>query len=429
MGNMIDKLTPEMEARLPEYITMAARDGLSTAPLDRAAIRQSIDRLYTEVLGEKKGPSRLLFRSSPLQCHHAACVAILANEIGKGKTRTYTQLLDEVKAGLPSMPVDVKAYTDSLQLGPEARCCLEGIQTQMTELERSTRPVATVWEKLMNWLRRPIPVMPDDDEAPIRCIPEYIEDGNMPDFVWPYIDGHYSAGYFTHYKFLTEACEVTIDLPKFVVYAETINHGPVWPLIDQDICIVCERPSIAKYNERGLHSVNGPALGYRDSLFGDFALYALNGVIVPKEVVEVRVEDIDRDWLRQHFFKQANVEIRREILRKIGVERMVEICEAEVLDRMGTYSLLRVDLQLPGTPPTHYLKMLNPSTGTWHVEGVAPECTTCRAALLWANNIPEDRVDDENGMDWYQQGDVLVFPAEYRNDPAVKLKSTPKVLW
>jgi hypothetical protein len=36
-----------------------------------------------------------------------------------------------------------------------------------------------------------------------------------------------------------------------------------------------------------------------------------------------------------------------------------------------------------------YLKMINPSIGTYHIEGVHPECKTVKEALIWRNQSEE----------------------------------------
>jgi len=55
------------------------------------------------------------------------------------------------------------------------------------------------------------------------------------------------------------------------------------------------------------------------------------------------------------------------------------------VDRWEDYELLEVCFPNPAGPPTRarYLKMKNPSTGKWHIEGVPPSVGTCREALSW----------------------------------------------
>lgn len=69
--------------------------------------------------------------------------------------------------------------------------------------------------------------------------------------------------------------------------------------------------------------------------------------------------------------------------------------------------------------------MRNPSVpGLYHVEGVPKTCQTVEEALTsrkpeWMRNIPTG----EDGLAYYQQGDVLIVP-----EGATKLKPYPTLL-
>jgi hypothetical protein len=105
----------------------------------------------------------------------------------------------------------------------------------------------------------------------------------------------------------------------------------------------------------------------------------LNGVKVTEEIVMTPSAALDPHLL----LKEKNAEVRREIVRKVGIDRVVIDLGAKVADRQGDYELLLLDLGDKRNRP--YLKMLNPSIGTWHVEGVHPDCATVEQALNWRN--------------------------------------------
>jgi len=128
-----------------------------------------------------------------------------------------------------------------------------------------------------------------------------------------------------------------------------------------------------------LHNDKGASVRYADG----FSVYSLNGVRVTRELVETPAEKLDP----QLVVKETNAEVRREIVRKIGVERLVQKLGAKTLDKKGSYELLNIDLGENRFRP--YLKMLNPSVGTYHIEGVAPECRTIEQALNWRNQTTE----------------------------------------
>ena len=125
-----------------------------------------------------------------------------------------------------------------------------------------------------------------------------------------------------------------------------------------------------------LHADNGPAVSWPD---GEEQYFFLNGVHVPRELVESPANEIDPRLL----LSERNAAVRREIVRKVGIERLCAGLNAQYVDRVGNYELLLLDLQDGRIRP--YLKMKNPSIGVYHIEGVAPECRTVAEALAWRN--------------------------------------------
>jgi hypothetical protein len=159
-------------------------------------------------------------------------------------------------------------------------------------------------------------------------------------------------------------------------------------------------------------------------LYGDgYSLYDLNGVLVSKKIVEIPFDKLDAKIL----LSAENAEVRREIVRKIGIERVCRDLNAEVVeegeDQIGQpCELLKLDIGDGNKRP--YLKIINPSIGTYHIEGVPVECDTIEKAFNSRKpeimrNIPLN----DNGEDWYQQGDVYVWPKA-----AKSLKRNPKIL-
>jgi hypothetical protein len=123
-----------------------------------------------------------------------------------------------------------------------------------------------------------------------------------------------------------------------------------------------------------LHKDGGPALAYPDG----WSIFALNGVLVKEEYAVTPAESINPATV----FAESNAEVRRELIRKIGVERFLAKSPHKVLDTRGHYQLLSVELS-PEVRDARYLKMLNPSVGCWHVEGVHPTCKTVQESINW----------------------------------------------
>ena len=121
------------------------------------------------------------------------------------------------------------------------------------------------------------------------------------------------------------------------------------------------------------------ALKYSDG----YGLWCLNGVRVSKEIVETSSEKLDPQLLLQ----EENAEIRREIVRKIGIERVCQKLNAKCIDKLGNYELLLLNL---GDRDRPYLKMINPSISCYHIEGIAPRIKTVKEALNWRNQTEEE---------------------------------------
>lgn len=135
------------------------------------------------------------------------------------------------------------------------------------------------------------------------------------------------------------------------------------------------RPSI-RLRDGALHGDGAPAVEWES---GE-RLHFLNGVPVPAELALRRASELDARLV----LRTRNAEVRREVVRKIGLERVVAELGAVCADREGDYELLLLDLGDRRRRP--FLKMKNPSVpGVFHVEGVHPNCRTVRDALAWRN--------------------------------------------
>jgi hypothetical protein len=139
--------------------------------------------------------------------------------------------------------------------------------------------------------------------------------------------------------------------------------------------IALPRPTLVLEGGR-LHAETGPAVSWQGS---DERYFFLNGVHVSEEIVETPANRLDP---RLMLFERS-ADVRREIIRKVGIERVCEAFNAQCVDRLGDYELLLLDLRDGRVRP--FLKMKNPSIGVYHIEGVAPECRTVAEAIAWRN--------------------------------------------
>lgn len=111
-----------------------------------------------------------------------------------------------------------------------------------------------------------------------------------------------------------------------------------------------------------------------------FSIWALNGVRMDQKWAETPAEKINPS----EALAIKNAEVRREMIRKVGIDRMLSGLKHRILEKRDKYELLSIQLS-DEVQDARYLKMINPSIGVFHVEGVAPECSTIEKALNWRN--------------------------------------------
>jgi len=155
-----------------------------------------------------------------------------------------------------------------------------------------------------------------------------------------------------------------------------LKSGVFATVLCENVAFVCIKPCKLNRNENGdLHCIDGLAIEWRDG-YGE---YYLNGVSVEDKIVLTPTNELDSKLV----LTEKNAEVRREIVRKIGTEKLCKDLNSKVIDMKDNYELLGLDLGDNRIRP--YLKMINPSIGTYHIEGVHPDCKTVDEALKFRN--------------------------------------------
>jgi len=280
-----------------------------------------------------------------------------------------------------------------------------GMSTEPCDRERSEKTIGRIYEMLGRdtptfvWADSPkqasviihmMKQMPEGKEVPPTK--EEIDNFNgtfefSPTYMWGSMEAFWVAFYLFPREHL--GVEYEDDDNEKLELWKTLAESCGWWWAFERFVICSERPVEFHINENEeLHRDGGPAISYRDG----FSIYALNSVRVSKELTETPAMELDPKML----FSEKNVEIKREIVRKIGIERFVQQVGGEVIDSkevvlpngdIHAYELILMDIGLDKKKP--YLKMLNPSIGTWHVEGVHPSCKTVDDALEFRNGTKE----------------------------------------
>ena len=227
----------------------------------------------------------------------------------------------------------------------------------------------SLWNQIVD---QALPQIPDKWNTPIDFskVSVNVSELKMFDFVYPYVIGSFWAYYFAWIETM-EAIGVKNLPAEKDHFIEIHKIGFVFPLTD--LIVATQKPSIIKKNKQGLHCENGPALAYSD---GVSEFYYLNGVIMKKEQVMTPPEKMNS----KEVLAEPNVEVRRELIRKMGIDRLVDELPHKIMDKQDNYELLSVSLS-DEVPDARYLKMINPSIGVFHVEGV--EGDTVEQALAF----------------------------------------------
>lgn len=273
-----------------------------------------------------------------------------------------------------------KKYIESLTAEQEAQLAVytkKGIEMGLVTGPFDEEKAKDYGRRIMELLGRPYTetIIVDSPLAACKLAAEILRKTDPTveyEPVWPFLDGHYMSFYVQWYNYYTEV--LGLELPDAWPFLEQVEYGPVYPL--EDTVLISRRPIFIGRNESGLHADGRMALEYPDG----FGCWSLNNVDVPEWLVMTPDSEIDP----KRFAEISNVEVRREFVRKVGIERISQVCGQEVLDKQGDYELLAIDLGGDvGVWP--YLKMKNPSIDAWHLECVDRDIKTVAAALEWRN--------------------------------------------
>ncbi len=283
-----------------------------------------------------------------------------------------------------------------------------GINTDRLDFEKTQNIVHDFQEHILIQEKTPIIIFNNPLEAWIAC--NYVENGyeieqlkdcvrdffngNRPsfkikEFVLPYFGGSFSSSIFAFYDFFKDELGVKIDKEEqYNIWKKTSELGVIYNIYNvenaKNMCIVSEKPLLVKLNSSNvIHCDGGPAVTYDG--YGDISIYALNGVVVPEWLAVNHHSKIDISRINEI----TNADIKAEFVRKVGVERLLskgtKVDDYKNYDNewwtRSEYELWDMHVLFDGIPYAPHIKMLNQTTGIWHVEAVSPACRTLEDAL------------------------------------------------
>lgn len=234
-------------------------------------------------------------------------------------------------------------------------------------------------DKGNNWFKFPIEQMKDLsfklglDNWGLKCA-EYSYS------MWQ--GGNQWSSWISFLTFFRYIVKLDLDYSKFEHYEQlTIHSGP--RIMHEKFCMISDRPRVLKVdNKNRPHCETGPFCEWSDGS----ALYALNGVRVPQYIVET-----PGTWLNTlKVLGETNIDVRREGLRKIPLDKLIRDTNAKELDTWiddrPWCDYVLYDMDFKDGKTRRVLRMKNPSVpGVLHFERVEDNITTVKQALAWRN--------------------------------------------
>jgi len=327
---MIEYLTDSQLSKIPEFINRWTEIGLSTEQVSDADTLKIAREITTLLIGYKENVP-IIVMDSPKSCWE------VVEKLNK--RFDHRQLLCQIG----SETYDRMA----IHLGSNS-----------------------VWQLVSHFLSTSMVDQLHAIERKIREIVEPIRITISREVCAPYILGHWMAPRLAWYAYLPEILGIWQYPGLWPTFMKIQHIGFLYAC--GDFCVVGKKPIELNYNAHGLHKDGGPAISYADGK----KTWALNGVHVPQWLVKTPAMEIDC----AKFAEIKNTEVRREFVRKVGIERLVTKLGAKTLDKQGDYEVILVNLG-GRTGEWPYLKMLNPSIGVWHLECLEHECKTVQAAI------------------------------------------------
>lgn len=134
------------------------------------------------------------------------------------------------------------------------------------------------------------------------------------------IAGQYWAGYYAFYDAMERIGVEGLDV---LHGAQQVAASANWWWAYRNFAVVVERPTAIHLDPQNrLHCEDGPAVAYPDG----WAVYAWHGTRVPAELIR-------GEWTPQDIFREANAEIRRCAIEKMGWPEFIAAAKLKKVGR------------------------------------------------------------------------------------------------
>lgn len=222
----------------------------------------------------------------------------------------------------------------------------------------------------------------------------------------------YSNNYFGWYKFIKDEfkieAEIGADLDKFTELY--MKSGVYSAIFSELLCVVSKYPKKVYRNDQfRLHNTRGVAVewGYTEEKT-QFWCYYINGRNIPKAVFE---KALAGDVTKDDFMNEKNDEIKGAINEILGQEKMLKMLGAKIVNA-GTFThgngeieevkLYKTTERFPelDNQPLAWVEFACPSTGSRYLIDVEPKYNDAREAAIATSPFFQNGINSVDDYKW-----------------------------
>jgi len=371
----IKKLTPEQETLMAtvreEWLDFVFKND---QPLNIAAARKGVAFAYEL---EKLERPLVIVLGSPVACQLAVGRQVHGQayeQVGRQvHDKVYDKVRDQVNNQIHGRVSD--------QVYEQVR---SQVRDQVYDLVSDQ-----VYNQVYNQIRDQIRGQKLKYFSPARC-----------DILW-------DAGWLSFYDYFKRLGVVNHDgLNKYISYSRS---GAFYSFFLRGLAVLCDRPAYIKRDENSrLHADGAPAILWRDG----WAQYFLHGVRVPADYALAPAGKLDPKLV----LTEKNADIQRELVRKIGPERVLMETHAKELDNWQDpktgFKYKLVDMVIGDNIRRRYLYFQHASMpGIFYAKPTAPECDQAWQARAWILSLIErDDLADLKALNLKKEEIISAFP-------------------
>ena len=377
----IEKLAPNQEALMAtvrgEWFDFIFKNDQT---MDEAAAKSGIAFLYGLARLE---PPRVIIKESPIACQLAASSQVSSQIHGQVNDQIYNQIIDQV-SGQISGQIRDQVYNqvrDQVrgQISDQVRDQVRGqISDQVRDQVRDQ-----IYDQIYNQVY--VQVYGQAYDQAYGQAYDQAYDQKLKYFSPAWCDVLWDAGWLSFYDYFRQIGVINHEpLNKYISYARA---GVFYSIFHKNFAILCDRPVYIKRDENSrLHADGAPAILWRDG----WSQYFLHGVRVSAEYALTPAKKLDPKVI----LAEKNVDIQRELIRKIGAERLLIETGAKELDNWQDpntgFKYKLVDMRIGDNIRRRYLYFQHASMpGIFYTKPVPPETKKAFHARAWILSLVE----------------------------------------